>query len=103
LKLDLSAGVIFIVRGLECYVHEGYDSGAGVILSRERRKWVLELTGTIAPRRFSNLVDVHDELVCQLFHAVVGTSRLPLHSTEAPLPAFSFGDLFYCFRAAVQE
>src|SRR5262249_39548372 len=30
--------------------------------------------------------------------AVVGTSRLPLTSVEAPLPAFSFGRLYYGYR-----
>ena len=35
-------------------------------------------------------------LIRLLFHAVVGTSRLPLTSIEAPLPAFSFGQLLYC-------
>ena len=33
-----------------------------------------------------------------LFHAVVGTSRLPLTSVEAPLPAFSLGELAYIYR-----
>jgi hypothetical protein len=33
-----------------------------------------------------------------LVQAVVGTSRVPLTSVEAPLPAFSFGELAYCYR-----
>src|SRR5262249_7527670 len=32
-----------------------------------------------------------------------GTSRLPLTSVEAPLPAFSFGQLHYVNRANAQE
>ena len=31
--------------------------------------------------------------------AVVGTSRLPLTSVEAPLPAFTFGQLAYFYRS----
>jgi hypothetical protein len=98
LKLDAESGLLHVVRGLECYVWEGYDSGGNVILSRERRKWVRELVGTVQLDRFANLNDLRDELICQLFRAVVG-SRLPLLSAEAPLPAFSFGTLFYCYRS----
>jgi hypothetical protein len=98
LKLDAAGGVLYVVRGLECYAWEGYDAGDNVILSRERRKWVRELTGTIRLEHFNDLSDVEDEIACQLFRAVVGASRLPLASVEAPHPLYSFGDLFYCYR-----
>ncbi len=97
LKLDVADGRLHVVRGLECYVWEGYDSGSNVILSRERRKWVRELVGTLELQRFAYKNELQDELARQLFHAVVGR-RLPLTSVEAPLPAFSFGQLFYCYR-----
>jgi hypothetical protein len=97
LKLDAADGRLYILRGLECYVWEGYDSGGNVILSQERRKWVRELVGVVEPQRFAGMDDLRDELACQLFHAVVGR-RLPLTSVEAPLPGFSFGQLFYCYR-----
>jgi hypothetical protein len=100
LKLDEDGWRLYVVRGLECYVWEGYDSGGGVILSRERRKWVRELVGTIELGRFATAADLRDELACQFFHAVAG-HRLPLTSVEAPLPAFSFGQLFYCYRPGV--
>src|SRR5205809_5884632 len=45
LKWDHDANQIHVVRGLDSYVHEGYDAGGGVFLSRERRKWVRELVG----------------------------------------------------------
>ena len=45
---------------------------------------------------FSDAGELRHELIRLLFHAVVGTSRLPLTSVEAPLPAFSFGQLLYC-------
>lgn len=96
LKWDAAAGRLHVVRGIDSYVHEGYDSGGGVFLSRERRKWVRELVGDVGVTDFADADELHDELICLLFLAVVGTSRLPLTSVEAPLPAFSFGQLMYC-------
>jgi len=101
LKLDAPAGRLYVVRGLECYVWEGYDAGANVYLSRERRKWVHELAGVIELERLATREELRDEIVCQLFQAVVGASRLPLTSVEAPLPAFSFGQLLYCCQDKV--
>lgn len=98
MKLDAAAGQLHIVRGLDSYVWEGYDAGGNVIQSRERRKWVQELVGTVRLDRFADPDELRDELACQLFQAVVGTSRLPLASVETPLPSFSFGQLFYCYR-----
>jgi hypothetical protein len=97
LKLDAEARQLHVVRGLACYVWEGYDAGDNVIQSREVRKWVTELVGTLHLERFRDVEELRDELICQLFHAVVGR-RLPLSSVEAPLPDFSFGRLFYCYR-----
>ena len=101
LKLDAATDELHMVRSLDSYVWEGYDSGSNVYLSRERRKWVRERVATIRLEDFADLEALHDELICQLFRAIVGTSRLPLSSLEAPLPAFSFGQLFYCYRADV--
>jgi hypothetical protein len=98
-KLDSGAGQVHVVRALHCYAWEGYDSGGGVYLSRETRKWVRELAGTIDLAGLGGAEEFRDELVCRLFLAVVGTSRLPLTSLEAPLPAFSLGDLAYCYRS----
>ncbi len=97
LKLDAEANRLHVVRGLDSYVWEGYDAGGNVYQSRERRKWVRELVGTIRLERFADLDELRDELACQFFQAVVGTSRLPLASVETPLPGYSFGQLFYCY------
>lgn len=98
LYLDAEANHLHVVRGLDSYVWEGYDAGGNVYLSRERRKWVRELVHTIRLDSFADIEELRDELACSLFQAVVGTSRLPLSSVESPLPAFSFGQLFYCYR-----
>jgi hypothetical protein len=98
LYLDAEARQLHIVRGLDSYVWEGYDAGGNVYLSRERRKWVRELVSTIRLEQFADVEELRDELACSLFQAVVGTSRLPLSSAETPLPQFSFGQLFYCYR-----
>jgi hypothetical protein len=98
LKFDETAGEMHVVRGVEAYVHEGYDAGGGVFQTRQRRRWVRELAGTVRLREFDDAEALRDELASRLFRAVVGASRLPLHSVEAPLPAFSFGKLFYRFR-----
>jgi hypothetical protein len=100
-KLDQEHRQLHIVRSIYCYAWEGYDSGNQVFLSREVRKWIRELVGTIDLHRFTNLDDLQDELMCVLFHAVVGSSRLPLTSVEAPLPAFSLGQLAYVHQPAV--
>ena len=92
LKLDSAEGKLHVVRGLLCHVWEGYDSGGGVILSREATRWIRELTGTIVLSETPYLLD---ELACQVYHAVVGASRLPLTSSETPLPAFSLGRLAF--------
>jgi len=97
--VDTEARQLHVVRGLDSYVWEGYDAGGNVYLSRERRKWVRELVSTIPLDHFADGEELRDELACSLFQAVVGTSRLPLSSVETPLPQFSFGQLFYCYRS----
>lgn len=96
LKRDAAGLRLHVVRGVLCHAWEGYDAGGGTILSRETTRWVSELCGTIV------LSELHgeallDELVCIVFHAVVGASRLPLTSVETPLPQFSLGRLGYFF------
>jgi hypothetical protein len=91
LKLDASSERLHVVRGVENYVWEGYDSGSGVYLSRERPKWVRELIGSFPLRDEAIL---RDEVAHAIARAVTGT-RLPLTPMEAPLPAFSFGKLYY--------
>lgn len=98
LYLDGETGELHVVRGLDSYIWEGYDAGGNVYLSRERRKWVRELVASLSLDRFADAEELRDELACVFFQAVVGTSRLPLSSLETPLPAFSFGQMFYCYR-----
>ncbi len=102
-KLDVHERRIYVTRGFLAYVWEGYDAGGGVIESRETTKWTRELVGAVLLAEFADLESLHDELICLLWQAVVGTSRLPLTSVEAPLPAFSFGQLHYLYEAGSGE
>jgi hypothetical protein len=103
LKLDSARRQIHVVRAILCYVWEGYDSGGNVILSREATRWVRELVGTVFLDDFESGSDFPDEIVCQLFQAVVGSSRLPLTSLEAPLPVYTLGQMAYFFRSSGQK
>lgn len=100
-QLDSAAEQVHVTRAIHCYVWEGYDAGGNVYQSRETRRWLRELVGTI---RLADVVDVatfRDELLGLLFRGVVGMSRLPLASLEAPLPGFSLGELGYFYRAGL--
>ncbi|MBI3406953.1 MAG: hypothetical protein HY040_01170 [Planctomycetes bacterium] len=88
-KWDRDGGEVHVVRAIFSYVWEGYDAGDNVIESRETTKWVRELVGT------ASVADPALSVAKLLGSAVRGTSRLPLTSLEAPLPAFSLGQLDY--------
>ena len=100
--LDVHARQIHVTRGLLCHVHEACDIDGGID-SREAIRWTRELVGTLSLSDFADLEEVRDELICLLWQAVVGTSRLPLTSAEAPLPAFAFGQLHFVFLADSEE
>ncbi|MCI0681051.1 MAG: hypothetical protein L0Y71_03015 [Gemmataceae bacterium] len=89
---------LHVVRSLLCHVWESYDDGGNVIQSRETCKWIMELVGTLTPAELADAEELRDEVICRIWQAVVGTSRLPLTSLEAPLPAFSLGQLAYTYR-----
>jgi hypothetical protein len=97
-RLDVNAGVVHMTRGILCYIWEGYDAGGGVIESREVQRWTTELVGSAELDRFPDIEELRDELVCLVWQAIVGTSKLPLNSVEAPLPTFTFGQLHYVYR-----
>lgn len=99
-KLAAEEQTVHVVRGLLCHVWEAYDAGGNVIDSRETTKWTRELVGSIHLAEMQSPNEFLDELVCLLWQAVVGTSRLPLTSLETPLPTFALGQLGYVFRDA---
>jgi len=94
-KLDLPSNQIHVTRSIFCYAWEAYPAEDNVILSREVKKSVTELVGTIDFNMFRRGSEIRDELATLIFQAVVGASRLPLTSLESPLPAFSLGELGY--------
>jgi hypothetical protein len=98
LKLDADSGQLHVVRAIYCYAWEGYDAGDNVYLSRETRKWVRELVSTIEFARVRFVFALRQETIRGLYQAVVGTSRLPLTSVEAPLPDYSLGRLAYFYH-----
>lgn len=100
-KLDAQEMQLHVVRAIDTYAWEGYHAGDNVYLSRETRKWLRELVGSISLRDCSSN-ELRSELTRLLFEAIVGTSRLPLTSLEAPLPAFSFGRLGYFYRVVAE-
>jgi hypothetical protein len=95
IKWDTQAGQLHVVRAIHCYAWEAFAAGHNVIESRETRRWVRELVGTVDLSAVSSKVQLSTLLARLVFQAVVGTSRLPLTSLEAPLPAFTLGDLAY--------
>jgi hypothetical protein len=97
-KFDVAGSRLHVVRAIDSYAWEGYHAGDNVYLSRETRKWLRELVGTISLHDFDTPEQLLGELTRLLFEAIVGTSRLPLTSLEAPLPAYSFGELGYFYR-----
>jgi hypothetical protein len=98
-KLDRVCERLHVTRAIHCYAWEGYHAGNNVYLSRETRKWVWELVGTLDLKRYGDEAILRQELAVLLFQAVLGRSRLPLTSIEAPLPAFSLGRFAY-FKCA---
>jgi hypothetical protein len=103
LKWDVERREIHVVRGLECFVWEAAASTGNVVEGGETRRWIQELVGTIALADFTDEEELRDELICRLWQAVVGTSRLPLTSLEAPLPAFALGQLAYVYQPGTAE
>src|ERR1043166_4560503 len=104
-RLDPVGRVVHVTRGILCYVWEARSEpealateATPVIETREVQRWVTELVGSAELDRFPDADELRDELNCLIWQAVVGTSKLPLHSVEAPLPAFSLGQLHYCYR-----
>ena len=97
-RYDAATGEVFVTRAVLCHAHESYDEGGNVIETRETVRWQRELVGNIRLASLATRGEFADELACLLFQAVVGTSRLPLTSLEAPLPAYTFGQLGYVYR-----
>lgn len=96
-KLDVHHQQIYVTRGIINYVWEGFESSGGVIDSREVIAWTHELVGAARLEEFEDLEPLRDEVMCLIWQAVVGTSRLPLTSLEAPLPGYLFGELHYVY------
>ncbi len=89
-KFDVRDRTAHVVRSLLTYAWTPIDSAAG-IESTESVSWSRELVGSAAISEMNDLAELRDEIVCLVWQAFVGTSRLPLTSVEAPLPGFVLG------------
>jgi hypothetical protein len=97
-KVDAETGQAHVVRAILTCAWEPSQGDGNIIEGSERVKWVRELVGTLDLEACTDNHELHSELR-QLLHAAVrGASRLPLHSVEAPLPAYSLGQLAYVER-----
>jgi hypothetical protein len=85
----------FVTRQIQSWVWEAYESAPNVFDSHEVARGVTELVGAIDLRDCPSPQDLEDELTTLVWRAVIGLSRLPLTSIEAPIPEFSLGRLGY--------
>jgi hypothetical protein len=89
-----SPSAIHVTRWLNCRIWEAFDD-QGAIGSREVERCVEELIGTVNLADFGEIEALKKELEALIFHGIVGLSRLPLNSVEAPVPWFSLGSAGY--------
>ncbi len=94
LLFDEAEMAIHVTRGIHCRVWRAVDAGGG-IESEQTETWVRELVGTLFLQDAPTSDVLIREMRSLIWHAIVGTSRLPLMSLEAPLPQFTFGQLAY--------
>lgn len=102
IKLDPQRGEIHVLRAILCRRLETMEPIPGHPEERETTGWVRELVGTLRLADHAEAA-LLEELAELLHQAVVGASRLPLTSLEAPLPAFLFGNLHYLGRRPLAE
>ena len=74
-------------RGYLIYAHEADAS----LETLEVQRWTRELVGNDLRSAITTRTSLLAEIRTLIRHAVVGTSRLPLTSVEAPHPAFTLG------------
>jgi hypothetical protein len=101
LLLDEAGKSIHVTRGVLSRVWRAIDA-AGGIESEQVEEWVRELVGTLRADDFASREMFVTEVQILIGHAVVGTSRLPLTSLEAPLPQFTFGQFAYVPRTSLE-
>ncbi len=100
--LDAQAACLYVVRWILVYGWEAYEDEPNVILSRETQKWSRELVGSISlPDADAEGLRARIERLIAC--AVVGASRLPVSSWEAPLPAYALGQLAYLPDCSAEE
>lgn len=99
IRWDVAAGQIHVTRSILSRTHEGYDAGGGVYEVRDTIRRVRELIGTVDLSITPTAERLRSVLAELTLLGVVGLSRLPLTSVDAPLPEFTLGRLGYCYQA----
>ena len=94
-RYDQPEGRIHVTRNILTHVWAPYGEQRHVIQTRETRRWLPELIGTIELSLVADRFDLQQQVSRLVLLAVVGTSRLPTSSLQTPLPQFSLGQLGY--------
>ena len=94
-RYDQPEGRIHVTRNILTHVWAPYGEQRQVIQTRETRRWLPELIGTIELSLIADRFDLQQQISRLVLLAVVGTSRLPTTSWQSPLPQFSLGQLGY--------
>lgn len=93
LLFDEQENAVFVTRGLRIRKWIPNDEAGGVD-GYEAETWTRERVGGVYGRD-ADRCDIAAEIAGLIHRAIVGTSRLPLTSLEAPLPQFTLGQLGY--------
>lgn len=93
LSLLLDDDAVHVTRDIKCRVWRPVD-GEGGIVAEQATAWTRELVGSVS----RGDPDLPAEVQTLIRLAIIGASRLPLTSLEAPMPQFMFGQLMYVPR-----
>jgi len=94
-RYDQPEGRIHVTRSILTHVWAPYGEQQHVIRTRETRRWLPELIGTIELSLIGDRFELQQQISRLVFLCVVGTSRLPTTSLQSPLPQFSLGQFGY--------
>lgn len=98
-RWDTAAGRIHVTRSILSRTVEANETVGGVVDLRDVVRRIRELVGTVDLETAVTAGDLRRRLAELVLLGVVGLSRLPLTSVDAPLPEFTLGRLGYDSRS----